>query len=146
MGCDPKAILYYGIELDENGPVEDTGLGYGIHGANETWLHDHGPKKPDDKTNNYRGPEWDAWREKVKAYEATAQHVEIDFSGAESCHKYYVHCPCHGVTVTWDDQIDLGRDMLLEEIPEADAAIKAFCERFNIEYKQPSWHLAVRYF
>lgn len=143
MGSDPQAILYYGIELGSEDPMDgEEEVDY--HGANDSWAKDRRPKEPDNES--FRGPEWDQWRADLKVYEATPQYVEFDWSGAEACKKYYVHCPCYEENVEWDDQIDFGHELHRESHPDADETIRQFCERFGIEYKRPSWHLAVRYF
>jgi hypothetical protein len=143
MGYDVKAILYYGIRLGEDDPMDGEEEN-DYHGANEVWAKLNRPKEPA-KTNNYLGPQWDNWREEVKKYEQSTAHVEIDWSGHDNAQTYFVHCPCLEKQVEWEDQLDLGRDALLGTNPEADASIKAFCDKFGIEYKKPSWHLAALY-
>jgi len=145
MGCDPKAILYYGIKLgSEPEWPEDGGVDY--HTVNDDWQKMKGPKRPEDH-GNYRTPEWDEWRAKLKVYEASPLSVKIDWSGTDECHDggWYVHCDGLERCVEWDDHLNLA-GFELGRNAEADAALKEFCEAFCLIWKQPSWHLACQYF
>jgi len=82
----------------------------------------------------------------LRGFEKTPSHVRMDWSGSEEAVSYYVHCPCHEISVEWDEQHDFGRDHLLTVHPEADQRIKEFCEQFGLPFTRPSWHLAARYF
>ncbi len=137
MGCDPRGILYYGIELGNE-------LAFDYHDANEAWLKARRPSQPNDKTS-FQTPEWNEWRRQLRAWERTCENVEVDFSGGEDCENYFISCKGIEETVEWDEQIQLGElDISLQ--PEADKYIEEFCNGIGIEYRQPRWHLAVRYF
>lgn len=140
MGCDPKGILYYGVKLDAEPEFDDMD-------ANDAWAEANRPAQPEDKSD-YKTPAWEEWREKLRVYEKSPRNVEIDWSGTDECHDegWYVHCEGLEKTVTWDQHLEIGGMDLAKNHPEADAAIKEFCERFGLEYKTPSWHLACRYF
>lgn len=144
MSTDPKGILYYGIKLDTEPewPDDDD-----YQDKNDAWKERHRPQQPEEDGGDYRTPEWDAWRAANRIYEASPKHVEIDWSGTDSCHDdgWYVHCPGLEKSVTWDGHLDLA-GMTLDRNSEADAALKEFCEEFGLPYKQPSWHLACQYF
>jgi hypothetical protein len=144
MGSDPRAILYYGIKLGNEDPMDGEEEN-DYHGANDAWAKLNRPKEPD-RRQDYRGPQWDAWREALKAYEDSPIHVEIDWSGSDYGQSFYVHCPCLEKKVEWEHQLDLGRGDVLKPNLEADQYIKDFCDKFGIEYKTPTWHLACLYF
>ncbi len=105
MGCDPKAILYYGIELGDEEPEKDGDDSFSI---SEKWAELRGPKKPKDK-GDYRTPEWDAWREANQEWKKTPENVEIGCSGYDASFNYYVHCAALEKSVEWNEQLDLKR-------------------------------------
>lgn len=144
MSTDPHGILYYGIALEETEQEKFRGSDFDYHDVNDQWKQSHGPTQPDDRIN-YKTPEWDAWREANKAWEAGPQNVTINWYGGENCQRYVVHCAGLEKRVEWDEQIDLG-NFILGQVPAADEWIKKFCDQVEIPYRQPTWHLAALYF
>lgn len=148
MSTDPKAILYYGIDL--GGVIREKHMSatYEYHDINDEWEEAHRPAEPEgDRAAGYHlRPEWDAWREKLRAYEATVEHVEMTWFGAENCERYVIHCPALEIKVEWDEQHEFERGHLLCPNPEADKWIEKFCEQFGLPFKRPAWHLAAHYF
>lgn len=140
MGCDPQAILYYGFPIGE--PGEE--LEFDVWDVEKAWIEKMAPPQPE-SDGSYQSPEWDAWREKNREWEASPENVAIWFSGCDSYQGHYVHADALKKSVTWTDCLPISP----EDIPpshEHDAQIKAFCEFAGIEYKQPGWHLAALYF
>ena len=136
MGADPEATIYYGF------PIDDPEFDY--HDANDEWEAARRPAEPTDKSD-YRSPAWDKWRTKLREWKSTPELVKVAWSGADECEKYYVHAPALQLTVEWDEQKPLAGVDFNRQV-EADNFIEAFCRQLGIEYKQPGWHLAARYF
>jgi hypothetical protein len=134
MSTDPNGILFFGF------PLPDVGDSY--HDFNDEWKQEFRPKEPDDQSS-YRTPEWDEWRARVQAWEATPENVQIDWSGGENCEQYFVHCEGLEKSVEWDELLVI--ESLLVP-PEAEAFLHKFCDRFNLPKQPPKWHLASRYF
>lgn len=120
MSTDPHAIIYYGIDLGAVAKEEFRTVDYDYHAMNDAY-------------------------ERLRAYEATEEHVTIRWFGAEDCKRYVVHCEPLEKRVEWDKQIDLGFGPLPQH-PEADEWIAKFCKQFKLPFKQPTWHLAALYF
>lgn len=143
MSTDPQEILYYGIHIGEEPTYPDGVEDY--HEMNEQWEKSHAPTRPEG--DDYKSTAWEEWRARHRTYEKSPAHVEISWSGTDNCHDngFYVCCSCLKKTVEWDDHLDIG-SISLGSNSEANAAIREFCERFSLPYKQPRWHLAVQYF
>jgi hypothetical protein len=141
MSIQVNAVLYYGIRLPEFEATEENDYG---DKANALWDDSHAPTMPND-TSDYKTPEWDAWRQRNKGYESTPEHVRLTWFGAEDYETYCVLCPCLTKSVHLDKQIDLGAPVTLERHQAADVWLHEFCEKFNLPYKQPTWHLAAHY-
>ena len=141
MSTDPSAILYYGIDVGGEEFMEDT---FDDSAMSDEWSKEHCPAKPQD--DNYLRPEWDEWRKKVIAYEATPEYVEMTWFGAENYEHYVIHCPCLKIEVSWDEQHEFEIGHVLGPNPEADKWIEAFCLQFGVPFKLPAWHLAAHYF
>lgn len=134
MSTDPSGILFCGFPLPA--------LIVDYHDLNEEWEKEFRPKEPKDKSN-YRTPEWDDWRERLAEWEATVQNVKIDWSGAENCEQYYLHCAGLEKSVDWNDLLVIN-DLSIPA--DAERMLHQFCDRFNLPKKSPQWHLAARYF
>jgi hypothetical protein len=139
MSADPEAIIYYGFPLEDYEDEE-----YSYHDRNDEWEQLKRPEQPADK-GNYRTPEWDAWREKMAIWSKSPENIEIEWSGGENCEAYYIHASGLKHSVEWNEQKPLA-GISFESQPEADEQLRQFCEKFGIEWKQPGWHLAARYF
>ncbi|HAR37541.1 MAG TPA: hypothetical protein DCS09_02580 [Porphyromonadaceae bacterium] len=136
MGADPEAIIYYGFPIDK--PEFD------YFEASEEWKDKRKPKEPEDK-GEYRTPEWDEWRSKLREWETTVENIEITWGGAEDCEQFYIHAPALRLSVEWGEQKPL-EEVDFSKRNDADTFIELFCKQFGLEYKQPGWHLAARYF
>lgn len=136
MGADPEAILFYGYPLPA--------LVVDYLELNDQWENDHRPKKPED-TSNYKTPEWDEWRERVREWEKTLENVRLDWSGAEDCEQYYIHCAGLKKSVEWNELLAVSEYDLAHPMG-AKKLLHEFCDRFNLPKDEPKWHLAARYF
>lgn len=143
MSTNVSAILYYGIQISDQqrwgeSPYDDLTL-------NKYWKDEHGPVQPEDDSD-YKTPAWDAWRNALRVYEGSCEHVKMDWSGSENYRSMYVHCPCLEKEVEWAEQMVIPIGQLPAVVIEADNWMAKFCKKFDIPYQQPSWHLAARYF
>jgi hypothetical protein len=143
MSTDPHGIIYYGIDIGKIASEKYRVVDYDYHGINDKWDSEHQPTRP--TSTDYKSPEWDEWRIKLRAYEATPEHVEMRWFGAEDCERFVVHCCCLEMRVEYDEQIDLGHRHLSQQ-PDADKWIEKFCNQFDLPYVPPTWHLASLYF
>lgn len=146
MSTSLTAILYYGIELGDERPDE-----IDFNSPDDIWNKEHRPQEPvcDRTVKDYsRTPEWDAWRERFREWEKTPEHIELFWSGGEGCENHYVSCSGLEKSVDGSEQMEVGPDSFSDigTMLKADSILKEFCERFELLYKQPTWHLAARYF
>lgn len=139
MGADPDGIIYYGFPIED---WEDNELSY--HDINDEWEDLHRPAQPANK-DDYRTPEWDEWRQRLREWQKGPENIQVDWSGGEMCEAYYVSAEGLKLSVEWNEQIPLAGRTFGPQ-PEADEQLKRFCEKFGIEWKRPGWHLAARYF
>lgn len=139
MSSSPEAILYYGFPLPDYEYSD-----YSYHDINDAWEEKFRPKEPNDQSD-YSTPEWDKWRESYKAWQASADNIKLAWSGAEDCEAYYVHAEGLKKYVDWGNQIEITPESLLvsEDFVQK---LREFCEHNGIEWRQPGWHLAARYF
>lgn len=139
MSSSPEAIIYYGFPLpdfDDDGDRSED--------QNHEWNQEKRPEEPADHSD-YKTPEWDVWREKFRAWEASPENIRIEWSGGESYEAYYVHAKGLSHSVEWSEHkplagVDFGPQ------PAADEQLRLFCDRYGIEWTKPGWHLATRYF
>lgn len=136
MSADPEAMLYYGFPIDE--PEFD------YHDANSAWEQKHRPAQPN--VPGYAGPEWDQWRIDFQNWEASPQHIELGWHGSEDCEQYHIQCRALRKQVEWSKFAEIDPEELVKPQPEADLYLGKFCEENGIEWKQPKWFLAARYF
>jgi len=137
VSTNPEALLYYGFPIGEEMP---DGIDY--FDASQKWEEAHRPKEPDDRSD-YRTPEWDEWRARLQEWKKSPEYVEVGWSGAENCECYYVHAYGLLISVEWGEQIEVN---LASPGPEWDEQIRRFCESCGLEFNQPKWYLAARYF
>jgi len=144
MSIDPYGILYYGFPLIAD---DDSKTEYqepdGWYELNEAWEHENGPKRLEDK--DYKSPAWDEWRKRYREWRKDPRSIEVTYSGADSCQRYYVHSQGLEHKVTWDEQTEIAPNLLALKQIAADESIKRFCEKAGIEYRQPAWYLAAKY-
>lgn len=144
VGTDPWAMLYYGISItppDEYGSEPE--LRADRYDLEYEWEQKHRPEAPLDRSDLH-SQEWEDWRKRLQEWEASSQNVQIGFSGADDCERYFVHCAAMVKRVEWSEQLEITPEMLAPN-PEADEWIKKFCEFAGVEYQQPKWYLAARY-
>ena len=137
MDADIQGIIFYGFKLPR--------LVVDACDLNDKWAKEHCPPRPEDRSD-YKSPEWEEWRQKLREYEATPCHVEIAWSGVEEEPQYYVHCPCCCKKVYWGEMLKLEPAQFFTEMDGAKQWLYAFCDRFNLPKSEPSWYLASRYF
>jgi hypothetical protein len=111
---------------------------------NTAWELSHSPEQP--SIPGYSGPEWDQWRIDFQNWLATPQNVKMDWHGSEDCEQFYVHCKALHKSVEWSEHKTIDVAELAKPQPEADKYIKEFCEKNGIDFVEPCWHLAARYF
>jgi hypothetical protein len=133
MSSDATAIVFFGFRLPSLKVDEEE--------LNEEWRKEFGPKEPEYK-GDYKTPEWDGWRERLHAWEATPQNVAIGWCGDSGDQKFYVHCACFEQEVDWNFR----RLELTPVTTEAHQWLNAFCDRFNLPKKEAGWHFGARYF
>jgi len=137
MSADPEAMLYYGF------PIGEPDFDY--HDANDAWEELHRPAKPE-HIKGYSGPEWDQWRIDFQNWCGSPQNIKLNWHGSEDCEQYHVHCKALVKSVEWSEYKEIDLEELAKPQPEADLYLGKFCEQNGIEWKQPKWFLAARYF
>lgn len=150
MSTDPHGILYYGIKLGSEWPLEekmdseteeDTN---GYFEISEAWEEDHCPTKP--QSSDYRAPECGEWRSRLQEWKKGPQNVVADWTGCEDYKCYCIHAEGLEIKVEWDEQEELPEHVNKGPMTEHDEWIRKFCERFGLPYSQPKWHVASLYF
>jgi len=142
MGQSFDGKLLYGIPLNSvQVYAYQERTGKDLSDVSEDWGSAHEPVRPD--AEDRRGPEWNAWREALCAWEATPGHVEARWVGyLESDSEYVIHCPCikkesdEGEIVEVDIKALAAMDMT-----EYDAKIREFCTFADVIFVQPKWIL-----
>ena len=95
--------------------------------------------------DGYESPEWDAWREKVKEFEASPRHVEIDFFG-HGCGDGFVYA-ITSRALTQEANWDVSKPVVIPaDLSEYDKWLAAYCEKFSLTYSQPKWYVGCLYF
>jgi hypothetical protein len=136
MSADPTAILFYGFPLPR--------LVVDYHDLNEQWVGGRRPKQPDDRSD-YKSPEWEDWRTRLREWEATVENAKISWSGSEQCEQFFVHCAGLKKSVEWNELLAVSADDLSHPTG-AKEMLHAFCDKFNLPKGEPQWYLAARYF
>ena len=137
MSTSTDAILFYGFPIDEDAvdlrALEIDGETDDWYVANSNWEELKGPPQPNNNID-YKGAEWEAWRELKHEWEASPQNVGIDTHCSDSYPMYYVHGRQYRA---YRGDLEEINPAALIPAPEDDANIKAFCERYGIPYSQP---------
>jgi len=145
MSTSTNGILFYGIPIHQL--VEDGSLDiYSFHLANGEigdyydvsceWEELKGPTKP--TNDNYENPEWGAWREAKEKFRKSTWNVAIDAHCHSECPMHYVHGRQY---TAYRGNVNEINPVDLIPTPDDDVAIKEFCEKYKIPYKQPKWYL-----
>lgn len=154
MGTDPHGLVFYGFALvDEDGsaiqPWQD-----GESEDNEEedsvslycdWEEVYiekkgGISKP--VTYDYHAPEWEEWRAK-REFLLKSGNVDVVLAGYSENLINCIVIKESYVRAEWDKILPL---KILEAKPEWDKQIQEWCKLLDIEYHQPSWHVAALYF
>lgn len=139
MSTDPQAKLYYGFPLPEEFAEREDDDSYEL---NDAWEESHRPKQPVDKSD-YGSPEWDEWRKAYDEWRKGPQNIQIDWSGSEGCEAYYLSAEGMKLSVEWNEQIKLPEFLVVH--PETKDWMRKFCEQHKIEWQEPAWYLAAKY-
>lgn len=123
MGQSADAKLAFGFDL---------GDGYVSEIVEEASLE--GLVKPTHR--NYQEQDWKDYRKAVEAFPFKVLHHGYDFSGTFLALKETVQ------TAYWENPKEVSP---LYTKPDQIEALKAFCEKHGIEWKEPTWHLMAHY-
>jgi hypothetical protein len=140
MGVSSDAILFYGICFNDETPEcfeED------YNDWESDWENKYGPKQPEDK-GDYKGPEWDKWREEKKEFEGNGIAMEVGIYCSYDYPMYFVAPQAHTYTVYRGDFEEITPEMIAAPRADQIAALKEFCELHNIPYSEPKWFMVSR--
>jgi len=142
MGVSTDAILWFGFEYGEEPPWFDT---------DPDDYEDEEPEDSDDwmaRVLGIVGPVADYSEETAEEYQAhwKAKREAIAAAGVEVIHHCHHECVMYGLGVL---KVSASRGYpenvskhIAQDTAEAEAKLRAFCERAGVEWAEPGWHLA----
>ena len=142
MGMILKAMLYYGF------PLKQTKLR--IDSIIDAWRKEKAPKPPKrEKTSDAVDAlaQGIAFANSIDRWSVSTQNVEITWVGVgNDSDKLIVYVPGLTYYAFEGDSSKTYSELISNDaLAEAAGYIKEFCEKANIPYEPPGWHLTARY-
>lgn len=150
MGCDAKAILFFGVSFSEDAefPWDE------CEGIEEWWMVVNGYENPepspyDEKTGEYKpgysyeDPRTQAYLDhKIEWKEAHPMPVEIVWHGSYVYSVTALACPGTVISAWWGEP----KEVTTNNLNADPVVIKQFCEKYGIELPhEPMWLLCAYY-
>lgn len=139
MSSSATATLFFGIPLSEGYEWPEDVSG---HDFSDQWVNEQGPKEPN--SEDYRSAEWEAYRKELSAWKATPAFVAMGWHGYSEESQDYIYSI--QFTVDWGEIKEIDPQQLISaDLQARIASIKKFCEKFDLPFEQPKWHLVAYY-
>lgn len=137
MGMDATAILFWGIAYSEESTSKS---GLWLSDVDEmidqARMKDQEDEVPRPTVPGYRGLEWDAWRTQVAAWER--EQCSLGTHSSHDDHSYYATVNRSETKADWGDPQEITS---LAVDPTWEPKLRAFCERFDLPWREPKWWL-----
>jgi len=137
MGTSTDAMLYFGIECGDEDPFGGKDIdGYD---AQEQWNNEHGPARP--ANDDYRGPEWAAWRKAKEHWEETGDGIEVGYHCSGEYPMYYIALKAKHLRAWRGSPKEVPVDYLAVSAEQI-GILHAFFEKHDVPWEEPKWRLA----
>lgn len=138
MGMSIDADIFFGFTFDEGYPNFD------LYEAVEEWNKQWRPTEPEDR-NDYKTPEWEAWREKLHAWEKTGPGLESGTAGhSDGGHREWVGLMGYRLSAYWYPE-EIPADLIREPEAEAVKVLTDFLQKHQVGELKIGWFLAPSY-